>query len=88
MKAVLSTMGPCPSSGLTVYGKLIPLHKVHLQSLENGIVMGYCPAHLTRWFIGDRGMCYDIRENAQVVERLYKPEKGKAGKNGKTPPQE
>lgn len=82
MKAVLSTKGPCPASGLLVYGKTIPFHEVHLQSLENGIVMGYCPSHLTRWFIGERGMCFDIRQTAQVIERLYKPVKGK--KHGET----
>lgn len=82
MKAVLSTEGVCPSSGLTIYGQLVPLHRVNLQLLENGIVMGYCPAHQTRWFHGDRGMCFNIKSTATVIERLFKTVKG--AKNVKT----
>lgn len=82
MKAVLSTEGVCPASGLTIYGQMVPTHRVNLQLLENGIIMGYCPAHQTRWFIGDRGVCFNIKSNATVIEHLYKPVKG--GKNGTT----
>lgn len=82
MKTVLSTQGLCPVSGLTIYGALVPAHRVNLQGLENGIVMGYCPNHQTRWFIGDRGTCFNIKENAQVVDTLY-PKIPKAKKNPK-----
>ena len=66
---------------MTVYGQLIPDHSVNIQGLENGMLMGYCPSHQTRWFIGDRGMCFNVKSTAKVVEVLYKPVKG--GKNGK-----
>ena len=81
MKTVFSALGLCPTSGLMIYGQQVPDHFVNLQGLENGIVMGYCANHLTRWFIGDRGACFDIKANAKVVQTLYKkPLKG--GKSG------
>lgn len=82
MKAVLSTEGVCPASGLIIYGQAVAVHRVNLQLLENGIIMGYCPAHQTRWFHGDRGMCFNIKTSATVIDHLYKPIKGK--KNGTT----
>lgn len=80
MKTVLSTQGLCPCSGLTIYGQQVPHHSVNLQGLENGIVMGYCPTHQSRWFIGDRGMCFNIKSTARVVEVLHKKVRG--GKHG------
>ncbi len=83
VKIVLSAKAFCPSSGLIVYGLEVPPHRVNLQGLENGMLMGYCPAHQTRWFIGDRGMCADIRNGSEVIDRLYpKVKKPKEKKNG------
>lgn len=85
MKLVLSVTALCPCSGLTIYGQLVPIHKVNLQALENGILMGYCPAHQTRWFVGERGICHNIKQEATVVDRLYpKEKKPKEAKHGST----
>ena len=82
VKLILSTEGVCPTSGLTLFGIQVPVHRVNLQVLDNGCIMGYCPVHNTRWFIADRAAVFNLKQNATVVERIFKKREshGKAQK--------
>lgn len=72
-------------SGLIVFGRQVPVHRVQLQALENGTLMAYCPNHLTRMFISERVISSDIKKNAKILDRLFPPvKKTKEAKNGKT----
>lgn len=83
MKLLLDTEGLCPASGLTIYGQVVPIHRVNLQALDNGIIMLYCPAHQARCFIADRGVANSIKQGATVIDRLFpKEKKPKEKKNG------
>ena len=75
MKEVLDTEGLCPTTTMVIRGQQVMPHRVHLQVLDNGTIMGYCPNHQTRWFIGDRGTVADIRMSSQVISRIERPVK-------------
>ena len=83
MKLVLDTESICPVSLMLIGGVRVPAHKVNLQTLDNGTIMGYCPNHVCRWFIGDRAVAHAITSNSKILQRIEKPVK-KEAKHGAT----
>ena len=57
----------CPLSGVRLGNLVITNHKIGVFVCANGSLMGYCPTHVLRCFVGDPDTVDRVKQNYQIA---------------------